>query len=301
MTRHRPTFDRAGGILILGHGTTDSHGRAAFLAAASRIRGLLGSRPAEAGFLELAEPSAIEAGGRLVARGATDVTILPLLLFAAGHARRDLPRLVEQLSLAHPGVRFEVAPVLRFQRDLLALSALRFEEATAGSNTSGSRELAADRTHLILVGRGSSDPQATADMHEFARLRRSSTPVGEVTTAFLAVARPTLDEALELVRSSSLPRVVVQPHLLFPGQLAKSVTAAVARMRLVAPEKKWISAEPLGDHALLAAAALESAGLAGQTVLSPAKAVAGRLQVRDEAARPVLVREADLASPPANG
>ncbi|MES2741076.1 MAG: CbiX/SirB N-terminal domain-containing protein [Pseudomonadota bacterium] len=60
-------------------------------------------------FLELMTPRLPEQVAELVSGGAADVTVVPVFLGQGGHLLRDLPLLVEQLRVDHPGVAITVA------------------------------------------------------------------------------------------------------------------------------------------------------------------------------------------------
>jgi sirohydrochlorin cobaltochelatase len=60
-------------------------------------------------FLELMEPRLPDQVAALAAAGVTDVTIVPVFLGVGGHLLRDLPALVTQLQLDHPGIKVSVA------------------------------------------------------------------------------------------------------------------------------------------------------------------------------------------------
>ena len=60
-------------------------------------------------FLELMEPRLPAEVAALAAAGVLDVTIVPVFLGVGGHLLRDLPALVAQLQLDHPGMRVTVA------------------------------------------------------------------------------------------------------------------------------------------------------------------------------------------------
>ncbi|MDO6459484.1 CbiX/SirB N-terminal domain-containing protein [Granulosicoccaceae sp. 1_MG-2023] len=63
-------------------------------------------------FLELADPLIPEAIDRCVARGASEIIVLPYFLAAGRHVAEDIPRIAEQAVAAHPGVRLTLAPHL---------------------------------------------------------------------------------------------------------------------------------------------------------------------------------------------
>jgi sirohydrochlorin cobaltochelatase len=63
-------------------------------------------------FLELMAPSLEEAAADLLARGCTQLAVVPAFLGMGGHVRRDVPAQLERLRQAHPGVSFTLHPAL---------------------------------------------------------------------------------------------------------------------------------------------------------------------------------------------
>jgi sirohydrochlorin ferrochelatase len=150
--------------------------------------------------------------------------------------------------------------VLGCREPILALSQRRYEEALAGR-----RPVAASRTLLIMVGRGSFDAEATTQMHRFSQLRAERTPVARVLTCFVAMQRPLLAETLQSIARADYARIVVQPHLLFSGQLLTDIQTTVERFQDEGHESKdelkreWIVAPHLGPAAELVAAVMDAA------------------------------------------
>ena len=96
---------------------------------------------------------------------------MPLVLFSAGHAKRDIPAALAQAIARNPGVDIELCPPLGCHPAILELVA---STSTAGRRLSaGARTVSPDETLLILVGRGSSDAEAIAEMRRLADLRRA--------------------------------------------------------------------------------------------------------------------------------
>lgn len=236
---------RQQGLLLVGHGTRDRAGRAEFL----RLVELTDRRErwtVEGGFLELAEPDIDRAVARLVERGVERVTVAPLLLFAAGHVKDDLPRAMRAALEGHRQVEWRQAGHLGCHAALLELSARRFREALIGR-----APRAAEETLLLMVGRGSRDAGASAETQRFAALRAERTPAGRVETCFYAMAEPSLDAMLAEITNWSYRRVVVQPHLLFHGELLAAIRARVQKAAPAAPRQEWIVTEHLGPDRLL--------------------------------------------------
>jgi sirohydrochlorin cobaltochelatase len=245
-------------LLLVGHGTRDAAGIAEFLVLVERVRGLITPVPLEACFLELAEPTIAEGLNRLIERGAQQVAVVPLLLTAAGHAKRDIPAAVAEVSEAHPDLTIRYTAALDCHPRIVDLSTRRYDETLAGRIAVPPHE-----TLLLLVGRGSSDPGAVATVRRFAALRGERSKVGRVETCFAAVAKPSLDEMLPFVAAAGFRRIVVQPHLLFQGRLIGDVREAVRQFATheTASAKQgsieWIVAEPLGPEPELAEAVVD--------------------------------------------
>ncbi len=123
-------------------------------------------------------------------------------------------------------------------------------------------EVPARQTVLVLVGRGSRDPGVGVEMRALARLRGQSASVGRIEVCYYAMAEPLLSEVLDCIAGSPWQRVVVQPHLLFPGLLLDVIRDTVERRRRQAPDRDWVLVEPLGaDESLIQAVAeLSSCG-----------------------------------------
>ena len=245
-------------VLLVGHGTTDATGIAEIAELTTLVAQALPNVDVEICFLEHAEPTIAEGFSRLVGRGARRVKVVPLLLFAAGHARRDIPFAVERARSAYPGCEILLAPHLGLHDAIVELSARRFDEAFAADSGPDMSVMAAD-TMLLLVGRGSYEPDANAEMAAFARLRFERRPVGWYEIGFLSMAEPRVDRAIELVSSLPFRRVVVQPHLLFRGALFDRLLATV-EVRARNGEQSWIATDHLGPHRLLVEAILDRAG-----------------------------------------
>ncbi len=242
----RPDATADAGLLVIGHGTRDPAGLAEFEQVVALAAERYPQQPVERGYLELAEPTIAQGIARLVERGVRRIDVVPLLLFAAGHARRDIPAVLDEARRNFPQVEIVQHDVLGCHPRIVELSALRYREALADHEP-----IAAEDTGLILVGRGSLDSDATQAMLRFAELRVELTPVAECRVGFVAMAKPTLAEALHQAATCAARRVVVQPHLLFRGQLLSDVEQAVANARLTTPDKQWLIAPRLGVHPLL--------------------------------------------------
>jgi sirohydrochlorin cobaltochelatase len=110
-------------LVLFAHGARAASWAAPF----ERLRELTAARRPDAAvslaFLELMTPSLPDEVQALVARGAREVTIVPIFLGQGGHLLRDLPQLVERLRAAHPEVRFSTVPAVGEDPAVLAAMA----------------------------------------------------------------------------------------------------------------------------------------------------------------------------------
>lgn len=234
------------GLLIVGHGTREASGVAEFSHLVAQVSEALPDHLVEPAMLELAEPPISSAMRRLVDRGADEVVVVPMMLLAAAHVIRDIPAQIEAASRAYEGLDVTMAAHLGCQEPILQLSELRYRQAAGGLE----RE-AAEQTLLLIVGRGSNCPEAGAEMCRFARLRWERTPTAWLEVCFAAMSRPSLQRALPIVAEMPFERIVVQPHLLFRGQLLNQIRNQVAEAALRWPARQWIVTQHLGPHQLL--------------------------------------------------
>jgi sirohydrochlorin cobaltochelatase len=240
------------GILLVGHGTVETAGVEEFHRLTQLVASQCGGLPVETCFLEKAEPTLAEGVARLVHRGTDNIVVMPLLLFAAGHAKRDIPLSVARAVAGHPGVTARIATPLGCHRQIVALSARRYDEAVAGH-----RGVPPEQTALLLIGRGSSDQDATDAFRQLACLRGQAISPIRVEACFLAMAEPSLPTALANLANGSYRRVVLQPHLLFRGRLLADLTAQVEAVAAAVPECQWLVAGHLGPAQLVAEATVD--------------------------------------------
>jgi sirohydrochlorin cobaltochelatase len=209
-------------LLIVGHGTRSAAGVAEFTQFVTRVAGSAGSRiPAvDGGFIELARPSVADAVTRLTSGavpGPRPAVAVPLVLTAAGHGKGDIPAALARELARHPGLSFRYGRPLGPHPVLQDLLEARIDAALAGVSRRD--------THVVLVGRGSTDPDANAEVAKVARLLWEGRGYPAVEYSFISLARPSVPEALDRARRLGARRIVVAPYFLFSGVLPDRVTA----------------------------------------------------------------------------
>ncbi len=240
-------------LLLAAHGTRDPAGVAAFEALAARVANL-GRRDGievAGGFIELSAPPlrdavAYLAGVPLAGPGPARIVAVPLMLVAAGHAKGDIPAALAREQARHPGVSFAYARTLGPHPALIELLDTRVA-AVAGDTPPA----------VLVVGRGSTDPDANADMVKTARLLWEGREYPLAETAFVSLARPDVTEGLERCRLLGARRIVVARYFLFPGVLPDRVAEQAAAYAVAHPGLDIAVADVLGDCDEIAALVLE--------------------------------------------
>ncbi|KAB2936331.1 MAG: sirohydrochlorin chelatase [Candidatus Contendobacter sp.] len=240
-------------VLLIGHGTRRAAGVAEFRALADQLQQALPDRACLAGFLELVEPDLPEALERLRRQGFRRVTALPALLLAAGHVKNDIPAILNAFQAEHPEMSITFGADLGIHPNLLQVARERIESAEAEFGADYDRR----DTLLVVIGRGSSDPDANSNISKITRMLWEGMGFGWAETAYTAVAAPLMAEALERTHQLGFQRAIVFPYLLFTGRLVEQVRATVAAHQERHPEAQAVVAPYLNAHPLVVKTFLE--------------------------------------------
>ncbi|MGW0736182.1 sirohydrochlorin chelatase [Streptomyces sp. NPDC002851] len=235
-------------LLIAGHGTRDDAGAEAFRDFVRELGRRHPELPVAGGFIELSPPPLGEAVTELVERGVTRFAAVPLMLVSAGHAKGDIPAALAREKERHPGVSYTYGRPLGPHPELLKVLERRLDDAlSAVDGPNRSPEDRADVT-VLLVGRGSTDPDANAEVHKAARLLWEGRGYAGVETAFVSLAAPDVPSGLDRCAKLGAKRIVVLPYFLFTGILPDRVKQQTAGWAAAHPDIEVRSAEVIGPE-----------------------------------------------------
>ncbi len=226
-------------LLMIGHGTRDEDGKQAFLDFVEAYQDLDQSRPVIPCFLELTEPLIMEGVERCIAEGYTDLTALPILLFAARHTKFDVTNALDQAKQQYPSLKFHYGR--HFGNTPLILDLWRSRLAQLETETVKSED-----TVLLIVGRGSSDPDANSDVYKFSRLLWEGSNYKTVETCFIGITHPRLEQGFERALLYNPKRIIVLPHFLFTGALVKKIYRISDEQREQFPNLEIINLAEIG-------------------------------------------------------
>ena len=233
-------------ILFVGHGSRDSEGTEEFKRLVDLFRRAEPARIVECGFLEFAKPIIGDSIATCVERGAKSIIVLPGMLMAAGHAKNDIPSEIHDARQLYPGVAFHYGRHLHLHAKIIELCGVRIEEAESKARPCERRD-----TLLMVVGRGSSDPDANADVQKLARILAEGMGFGWGAASYIGVTTPLLPDALERCRRMGFGRIVVFSFFLFTGVLEKRIRSISHAFGHEHPDTEVLYANYLNVHPLL--------------------------------------------------
>ncbi len=232
-------------VLLCGHGSRDPEAVTEFELAAAALRPRLPEFDFATGYLEFARPTIRDGLALLAARGARRILAIPGMLFAASHVKNDLPWEMNSFIADNPGIDVRLARDLGIDSKILRAAADRI--AAAAAETS----IARAETLLVVVGRGTNDPDANSNISKLARMLWEGMGLGWAEVAFSGVAHPRVDAALTRAARLGFRRIIVFPYFLFTGVLVKRIYAQTDAAAGLFPEIEFIKALYLRDHEAL--------------------------------------------------
>jgi sirohydrochlorin cobaltochelatase len=240
----KETYGDAPALLIVGHGSRDSRGAAEFHDLVDLVRRRNPSLTVEGGFIELSRPPISECVDRLADRGTRNVAAVPLMLLAAGHAKDDIPATLVREKMGHPEMSFSYGRALGIRPELLELMDERISTLLS--------EEEKGETAILIVGRGSSDPDANSDLSKIARLFYEGRPYPAVESAYVSMTQPDVSKGLDRCLKLGARHVVVFSYFLFTGVLEQRIRGQAEAFALANPGVELRYAGYFGPDELVA-------------------------------------------------
>ena len=207
------------------------------------LRPRLDPLPVEHGYLEFARPVLRDGLDALRAKGVDRILAIPAMLFAAGHAKNDIPSVLKTYT-AETGLPIDYGRELGVDRLMVAAAGARIQEALDRSND----QVPISETLLVVVGRGSSDPDANSNVAKVTRMLVEGFGFGWGETVYSGVTFPLVEPGLRHVVRLGFRRVVVAPYFLFSGVLVSRIRQHTDRVAEDHSSIEFLAADYLGDH-----------------------------------------------------
>ena len=231
------------GVMVCGHGSRNRKAVAEFANLARHLGRELSEYPVEHGYLEFANPVLCDGLDKLRDQGVTRVLAVPAMLFAAGHAKNDIPSVLNTYA-AETGLQIDYGKELGIDRRMINAAGARIREAleAAGGN------VPLHETMLVVVGRGSSDPDANSNASKVMRMLWEGLGFGWGETVYSGVTFPLVEPGLRHAVRLGFRRIVVFPYFLFTGVLVNRIYQQTDLVAADHPEVEFVKAGYLDDH-----------------------------------------------------
>lgn len=233
-------------LLLIGHGSRDNDGRQSLLDFAAAYQALDLSRPVVPCFLELTEPTIQDGVDRCVEMGYTEMSVLPVLLFAARHNKFDVTNELDRAKQRHPHIQFHYGRHFGITPGIIDLWRSRLAELDQPEHNP--HNISREETVLLFVGRGSSDPDANGDVAKMARILWEGSGYNTIETCFIGITHPRLEEGFRRARLYHPRRLIVLPYFLFTGLLVKKIYDITVQQQAQFPEIEMVNLPEMGMH-----------------------------------------------------
>jgi sirohydrochlorin cobaltochelatase len=236
------------GVMICGHGSRSKSAVAEFAVLAEKLAPLFRDWPVEYGYLEFATPVINTGLDKLREKGVTHVLAIPGMLFAAGHAKNDIPSVLNAYAAKHD-ITIQYGRELAVDLQMLQAAGDRISAAIAAADAIASgAPVPIAETCLVVIGRGSSDPDANSNISKIARMLWEGMGFGWAEVGYSGVTFPLVQPCLEHIARLGYRRVVVFPYFLFSGILIDRIYGFTDEVAAAHPNIEFVKAGYLNDH-----------------------------------------------------
>ena len=235
------------GVMICGHGSRSQAAVDEFSVLAKKLPGYLPPDwNVDYGYLEFANPVIRDGLNSLRDSGCERILAVPGMLFAAMHAKNDIPTVLSTYAASND-IEILYGRELGIDPKMIAAAADRIEDAVARANTEFG-ELPLAETALVVIGRGASDPDANSNVSKITRLLWEGMGFGWAETGYSGVTFPLVEPCLSQVARFGYKRVIVFPYFLFSGILIDRIYGFTDQVAEANPNIQFVKAGYLGDH-----------------------------------------------------
>lgn len=235
------------GVMICGHGSRSQAAVDEFAILAEKLPAYLPDNWAvDYGYLEFANPVIRVGLDNLREQGCDRILAVPGMLFAAMHAKNDIPTVLNTYAQKH-GVNLTYGRELGVDPKMIAAAGDRVSEAVDAANKEHG-EMALEDTALVVIGRGASDPDANANVSKIARMLWEGMGFGWCEVGYSGVTFPLVEPTLDHVAKLGYKRVIVFPYFLFTGILIDRIYGFTDKCADKYPDLQFIKAPYLNDH-----------------------------------------------------
>lgn len=219
--------------VFISHGSRSEQGNKLFESFIKKVMLAGVGTIAAYGFLENARPTIFEAMEACILKGASSISVVPVLLLPGIHANVDIPEELERVKQKYPEIKIVYGEPLGVNETIrkIVLDRLK-KQGFTGRNSET----------ILLVGHGSRDPLAAKEFEKLAWWIREEV-LSKVDAAYITT-QPFYQE--KLLATESFSKMYILPFLLYTGGFSAKIEEIVRKILVQHPEKELVLCEPVG-------------------------------------------------------
>jgi sirohydrochlorin cobaltochelatase len=233
------------GVMICGHGSRSKDAEREFGLLAAGLKKRFPKTPVEYGFLEYSAPNIHMGLDALRDAGVNSIIAVPGMLFAATHAKKDIPSVLTTYLKKNPELQIKYGRELGLHPQMISAFKMRILECLGLSHVHDGDLY---DTMLVVVGRGTSDTYANAEVAKLTRIVTEDLGFGWSETVYAGVTFPSVGQGLSTIVRLGYEKVVVAPYFLFTGRLIDRIHNYVDLVAKENPQIKFHKAHYLADQ-----------------------------------------------------
>ncbi|MEO1120362.1 MAG: CbiX/SirB N-terminal domain-containing protein, partial [Pseudomonadota bacterium] len=180
------------GVMICGHGSRSQAAVDEFAVLAEKLPAHLPPDWAvEYGYLEFANPVIRDGLDKLREQGCDHILAVPGMLFAAMHAKNDIPTVLNTYAAKH-GIKVQYGRELGVDPKMIRAASQRVQAAVDKANAEQG-DVPLHETCLVVIGRGASDPDANSNVSKIARMLWEGMGFGWCEVGYSGVTFPLVE------------------------------------------------------------------------------------------------------------
>ncbi|MDG0822585.1 MAG: sirohydrochlorin chelatase [Staphylococcus equorum] len=242
------------GVLYVSHGSRVDEAVTEAVNFIESVKNQIDVPLQETCFLELTQPNVSQGFQRLVNKGATEISVIPVLLLSAGHYFKDIPTEIQRNQQMYPHVKVSYGKPLGVQRRLTEILHQRIEETHMTPNMDAK---------VLIVGRGSYNPQTQKDLSTIKAQLQDININLDIEVCYLAACGPSFEETLQDAVNKAHSQIFVVPYLWFTGILERHIATTIDDYQV---EHGIVLCDRLGNHSHLQIALKERVEATFETV-----------------------------------
>ncbi len=242
MDKNNKKLNKDFGILICGHGSRNKLAISEFEELTKLIKERFEDVTVEYGFLEFAKPSLVDGLEKLKLNSIKKIIAIPAMLFAAGHVKNDIPSVLMKYATLNK-LEIFYGRELGINNSMINAACERVREVFIKN-----KNLKHSESMLVVVGRGSSDPDANSNVSKITRMMVEGLGLGWGETVFSGVTFPLVEPGLKHIIKLGYKNIIVFPYFLFSGVLVNRIKRQKNEIALNNPNISFYDAMYLSSH-----------------------------------------------------